>query len=159
MAVALWVGMTAQATANTSTGITQPPTVCDEPKTVLVIPAGHNDEPVCSAVRDCVPASCVSLDAESAFSFLRSDPFAVTAVVLCGDGKSAMSSAILESIKAVAPRVPIVFLDERESPESEMTVRRAGIHYYTHLPANSGEIAAVLTHLVEAPRAAPGRQA
>jgi hypothetical protein len=158
MAVALWLRMTAQASANTNTSITQVPTVCDEQSTVLVIPSGRNDEPVCSAVRDRVPASCLSLDAESAFAFLRSDPFAVTAVVLCGDGKSSVTSAVLEGIKAVAPRVPVVFLDERESPDSEMTIRRAGIHYYTHLPANSGEIVAVLTHLVEAPGEPAGRQ-
>lgn len=150
--------MTAQASANTNPTITRVPTVCDEPKTVLVIPSGRNDEPVCNAVRDRVPASCVRLDAESAFLFLRSDPFAVTAVVLCGDGKSSTSSSVLEGIKAVAPRVPVVFLDERESADSEMTIRRAGIHYYTHLPANSGEIVAVLTHLVEAPGEPAGQQ-
>ena len=53
----------------------------------------------------------------------------------------------------MAPRVPIVFLDEKESADSEMKVRRAGVHYYSHLPANSEEIAAVLAHLAHAPEA------
>jgi hypothetical protein len=150
--------MTVQATANTNTPLAQPVSVSDDQKTVLVIPSGRNDEPVCNAVRDLVQAACMRLDADSAFSFLRTNPFAVTAVVLCGDGKSSMSSAVLEGIKAAAPRVPIVFLDERESAESEMTIRRAGIHYYTHLSANSEEIVAVLTHLVEAPGESTIRQ-
>ena len=99
------------------------------------------------------------LDADSAVAHLRANPLDVTAVVLCGDGNSNVSVAILDSLKSVAPRVPIVFLDERESPESEMNIRRAGIHYYTHLPANSGEIAAVLTHLAVAPGANAARPA
>ena len=145
--------MTVQANSEKNITVAQPLTVHDVANTVLVIPAGRTDEPVCSAVRQRVPVSCVRLDAESAISHLRVNPLDITAVILCGDGKSATSTAILDSIKSVAPRVPIVFLDERESSESELSIRRAGIHYYTHLPVNSGEIAAVLTHLAEAPRA------
>ncbi|MCZ6600038.1 MAG: hypothetical protein O7A07_04280 [Acidobacteria bacterium] len=125
------------------------------PRTVLVVPIGDNDEPVCHEVRQRVPASCVRLDGESAISLLRSDPFSVTAVVLSGDGASPMTTSILEAIKNVAPRVPIVFLDERKTADSEKTMRRAGIHYYSHLPANLEEIAAVLAHLAEAPREVP----
>lgn len=128
-----------------------------DPRTVLVVPLGDNDEPVCRAVRQKVPASCVLLDGESAISLLRSDPFLVTAVVLSGDGASPVTTSTLEAIKNVAPRVPIVFLDERETADSEKTMRRAGIHYYSHLPANLEEIAAVLAHLAEAPREVPER--
>ena len=66
-----------------------------------------------------------------------------------------MTTSILEAIKNVAPRVPIVFLDERKTADSEKTMRRAGIHYYSYLPANLEEIAAVLAHLAEAPREVP----
>jgi len=131
--------------------------MCSHSNTVLVVPTGQNDEPVSEIVRDQVQANCVSLDGESAVSILRADPFTVTAVVLSGDGEAPVTAAVLEAIKGVAPRVPIVFLDERESADSEKTVRRAGIHYYSHLPANSDEIAAVLAHLAEAPREAESR--
>jgi DNA-binding NarL/FixJ family response regulator len=133
----------------------QPRALYADPRTVLVVPIGDNDEPVCSEVRQRVPASCVRLDGDSAISLLRSDPFSVTAVVLSGDGASPMTTSTLEALKKVAPRVPIVFLDERETADSEKTMRRAGIHYYSHLPANLDEIAAVLAHLAEAPREVP----
>jgi DNA-binding NarL/FixJ family response regulator len=126
-----------------------------DPRTVLVVPIGDIEEPICHEVRERVPASCVLLDGDSAISLLRSDPFSVTAVVLSGDGASPMTTSTLEAIKNVAPRVPIVFLDERETADSEKTMRRAGIHYYSHLPANLEEIAAVLAHLAEAPREVP----
>jgi len=146
--------MTTPTTADT-TQQQRPEALYADPRTVLVIPVGEDDEPVCSAVRDRVPASCVRLDGDSAISLLRSDPFAVTAVVLSGDGASPVTTSVLEAIKGVAPRVPVVFLDERETADSEKTMRRAGIHYYSHLPANLDEIAAVLAHLAEAPREVP----
>ena len=146
--------MSAQTTAD-SAQRQQTQALYANPRTVLVVPIGDNDEPVCREVRQRVPASCVRLDGESAISLLRSDPFSVTAVVLSGDGASPMTTSILEAIKNVAPRVPIVFLDERKTADSEKTMRRAGIHYYSHLPANLEEIAAVLAHLAEAPREVP----
>lgn len=146
--------MSAQTTAD-SAQRQQTQALYANPRTVLVVPIGDNDEPVCREVRQRVPASCVRLDGESAISLLRSDPFSVTAVVLSGDGASPMTTSILEAIKNVAPRVPIVFLDERETADSEKTMRRAGIHYYSHLPANLEEIAAVLAHLAAAPREVP----
>ncbi|TDI29019.1 MAG: hypothetical protein E2P03_10655 [Acidobacteria bacterium] len=147
--------MSTQTTAD-STSRQQAQALYANPRTVLVVPIGENDEPVCREVRQRVPASCVSLDGDSAISLLRSDPFSITAVVLSGDGASPMTTSILKAIKNVAPRVPIVFLDERETADSEKIMRRAGIHYYSHLPANLDEIAAVLAHLAEAPREVPG---
>ncbi len=118
-----------------------------EPTTVLVLRGGAADPARQEHVAQQLGQGCVEMDEDSAVAVLRTDPFAVSAVVLSGDGGSPVTAAVLESIKAAAPRIPIVFLDERESPESELSIRRTGVHYYSHLPLNRAEIGSVLDSL------------
>ena len=120
--------------------------------TVLVVNAGCEEHRLCDDLEETARARCVDLDGDDALVVLRSDPFAITAVVLSGDGESPVTTSVLEAIKAAAPRIPVVFLDARESVDSELTIRRAGVHYYSHLPADSNEIASVLTGLSQSPR-------
>lgn len=116
--------------------------------TILVVPAGETAPDLHDSVAAQAGVEFRRVDRDGAVSLLRRDPFAITAVILSGEGGSPVARATLESIKAVAPRLPIVFLDETESEQSELSVRRLGVHYYSHLPANPGEIAAVVGALV-----------
>ena len=120
--------------------------------TVLVVNAGCGEHCLCNDLARTTQARCMDLDGDGAVEVLKADPFAVTAVVLSGDGASPVTTSVLEAIKEAAPRIPVVFLDARESVDSELTIRRAGVHYYSHLPADSDEIASVLTGLSQSPR-------
>ena len=115
---------------------------------ILVVPVGEVAPDLHDSVAAQAGVEFRRVDRDGAVSLLRRDPFAVTALILSGEGGSPVARATLESIKAVAPRLPIVFLDETESEQSELSVRRLGVHYYSHLPANPGEIAAVVGALV-----------
>jgi CheY-like chemotaxis protein len=118
-----------------------------EARTVLVISASSPVEAGDGHVAEEIGSGCVEMDGDSAVAVLRSDPFAISAVVLSGDGASPVTAAVLDSIKQTAPRIPIVFLDEKESADSELAIRRNGVHYYSHLPVNRAEIASVLAGL------------
>jgi len=115
---------------------------------ILVVPVGETSPDLHDSVAVQAGVEFRQVDRDGAVSLLRRDPFAITALILSGEGGSPVARATLESIKAVAPRLPIVFLDETESEQSELSVRRLGVHYYSHLPANPGEIAAVVGALV-----------
>ncbi|MFQ5718067.1 MAG: hypothetical protein ACE5IK_00825 [Acidobacteriota bacterium] len=91
-----------------------------------------------------VSSDCLSLDVADALALLRAEPLSVRAIVVSGDGESARTHALLADVKSLAPRLPIVFLDARESAVSEVTIRRTGVHYYTHAAASTSEISAVL---------------
>ena len=116
---------------------------------ILVVPVGETFPDLHDSVAAQAGVEFRRLDRDGAVSLLRRDPFAITALILSGEGGSPVARATLETIKSVAPRLPIVFLDETESEQSELSVRRLGVHYYSHLPANPGEIAAVVGALVD----------
>ena len=115
---------------------------------ILILPVGDSTPDLHDSVAAQAGVEFRQVDRDGAVSLLRRDPFAITALILSGEGGSPVARATLESIKAIAPRLPIVFLDETESEQSELSVRRLGVHYYSHLPANPGEIAAVVGALV-----------
>lgn len=118
--------------------------ITQSPKTVVLVTAGERHDSLPAEGLRSADTDCVSLDTGAALALLRSRPFSVRAIVVSGDGESAATRALLEAVKEAAPRLPIVFLDERDSATSEVKVRRTGVHYYTHAPASTGEISAVL---------------
>jgi hypothetical protein len=120
--------------------------------TVLVVNTGSQGGSISNDLDRATPQTCVDVSQDAALETLRADPFTVTAVVLSGEGGSPVITAILDAIKEVAPRIPIVFLDETESVHAELSVRRAGVHYYSHLPADCTEIASVLSVLAQQPQ-------
>ena len=113
------------------------------PTTVVVVATGERSESTARALAAVEPG-CITLDGDAALALIRSRPFSVRAMVVSGDGESRAIQALLAAVKEFAPRLPIVFLDERDSTTSELIVRRSGVHYYTHAPAATGEISAVL---------------
>ena len=111
---------------------------------VLVVPTGGQNDPLPVQAVNRAGASCVHLDVPSALSLLAAEPFAVTAIILSGKGSDISTLEALQAIKRRAPRVPIVFIDEDLGSQSELTVRRVGVHFYAHDPADPEEISAVL---------------
>ena len=116
-------------------------------KTVVVVATGERSEPTARALQTADP-DCVCLGIDASLGLLRSRPFTVRAMVIAGDGESLATRGLLAAVKGFAPRLPIVFLDERDSTASELNVRRTGVHYYTHAPATTSEISAVLHGLI-----------
>ena len=116
----------------------------DKIATVLVVHTGCTANPVPLETMSDTRANWVTLDCAAVLDVLRHDPFTVTVVVMSGDGESEVTLESISAIREASPRVPIVFLDEKESADSELQVRRAGVSYYAHVPANPSEISAVL---------------
>ncbi|MFQ5766961.1 MAG: hypothetical protein ACE5ID_03135, partial [Acidobacteriota bacterium] len=116
-------------------------------RTVLLINGSLTEDSVLVRAVNGAGASCLQLDEAAALSFLRTNPFRVAAVILVGHGSSAPSGKLLEGIKQAAPRLPIVFVDSSSSMASELRIRRAGVHFYSHIPVNGEELEAVLALL------------
>ena len=121
--------------------------IANAARAVVVVATGEQSEATARALHTVDP-DCVVLGIDASLALLRSRPFTVRAMVIAGDGESLATRALLAAVKEFAPRLPIVFLDERDSTTSELNVRRTGVHYYTHAPATTNEISAVLHGLM-----------
>ena len=119
---------------------------------VLLVNASGCPNPELCSVAGSLPVEVREVTRDEVAAYLRSHPFDVRAVLVSGDGESPLTAIALDAIKGVSPRLPIVFLDSKQSSASELRVRQAGVHYYAHSPASPGEIDAVLAGLGAAGR-------
>lgn len=76
----------------------------------------------------------------------------VAALVLSDAGAPASACAWIRRLRHRAPALPVIFLARRHSHETEMAVRRAGIHYYLHDTALEMELPMLLEALERRPR-------
>jgi len=79
------------------------------------------------------------------------DRDAVAALVLSDAGAPASACAWIRRLRRRAPALPVIFLARQHSHQTEMEVRRAGIHYYLHDTALDTELPLVLEALERRP--------
>jgi DNA-binding response OmpR family regulator len=111
---------------------------------VLLVSAGEASHPAADLDLDAWGIEMRAALPAEAIELLRENPLRPLAILLSGDGRVAAAHAILAALKEAAPRVPVIFLDANPTTLSELAVRRAGVHFYTHVPPNVEELKAVL---------------
>jgi len=79
----------------------------------------------------------------------------VAALLLSDAEAPASACAWIRRLRGRAPALPIIFLARRHSPETELLVRRAGIHYFLHDTALERELPLLLEALERRPHSAP----